>query len=62
MKRTINDIYQLLKEKEENALNDLTGERMRPYPSNKKIHKLQGEIAAYQDVIMLIETSEVLNK
>ena len=26
MKRTINEIYQLLKEKEENALNDLTSE------------------------------------
>ncbi len=62
MKRTINEIYQLLKEKEENALNDLTSERMRPYPSNKKILELQGEIAAYQDVIRLIETSEVLNK
>lgn len=60
MKRTINDIYQLLKEKEENALNDLTGEHMRQYPSNKKILKLQGEIAAYQDVITLLETSEVL--
>lgn len=62
MKRTINDIYQLLKEKEENALNDLTGERMRQYPSNKKILRLEGQVAAYQDVITLIETSEVLEK
>lgn len=60
MKRTINEIYELLKQKKENALNDLTRERMRQYSSAKKILKLEGEIEAYQDVIVLIETSEVL--
>ncbi len=60
MKRTINEIYKLLLEKKENALNDLTGEQLRKYPSNKKILKLQGEIEAYTDVINLIETSQVL--
>ena len=60
MKRTINEIYNLLLEKQENALNDLTGEQLRKYPSNKKILKLQGEIEAYTDVINLIETSQVL--
>ena len=60
MKRTINDIYELLKQKKENALNDITRERMRQYPSNKKILMLQGEIEAYQDTITLLETSEVL--
>ena len=60
MKRTINEIYNLLLQKQENALNDLTGEQLRKYPSNKKILKLQGEIEAYTDVINLIETSEVL--
>lgn len=60
MKRTINEIYNLLLQKQENALNDLTGEQLRKYPSNKKILKLQGEIEAYTDVINLIETSQVL--
>ena len=60
MKRTINEIYKLLLEKQENALNDLTGEQLRKYPSNKKILKLQGEIEAYTDVINLIKTSQVL--
>ena len=60
MKRTINEIYNLLLQKKENASNDLTGEQLRKYPSNKKILKLQGEIEAYTDVIVLIETSEVL--
>lgn len=62
MKRNINDIYNLLLQKKENAENDLLGERMRKYPSNKKILQLQGQISAYTDVIILIETSEVLNK
>lgn len=60
MKRTINDIYNLIKQKEENALNDLTRERMRNYPSNKKILRLEGEIEAYQDIRIMLETSEVL--
>ena len=60
MKRTINEIYNLLLQKQENALNDLTGEQLRKYPSNKKILKLQGEIEAYTDVINLIKTSQVL--
>lgn len=62
MKRTINEIYELLKQKKENALNDLTRERMRQYSSNKKMLQLQGEIEAYQDTITLIETSDILNK
>ena len=62
MKRTINEIYNLLLAKQENASNDLTSEQLRKYPSNKKILKLQGEIEAYTDVINLIETSQVLAK
>ena len=61
MKRNIKEIYNILKQKKENALNDLTGEQFRKYPSHKKMLKLQGEIDAYTDVIILIETSEVLN-
>lgn len=62
MKRTINDIYELLKQKQENAHNDLTAEYMKQYPSYDKIAKLECVIAAYHDVIILIETSDVLNK
>lgn len=62
MKRTINEIYELLKQKQENANNDLTAEYMKQCPSYDKIVKLEGEIAAYHDVIILIETSDVLNK
>ena len=62
MKQTINEIHNLLKQKEENALNDLTRERMRQYPSSKKILRLEGEIEAYKDVIVLLETSEVLDE
>lgn len=61
MKRTINEIYELLKQKVENANNDFNYEHSRAYPSNKRILKIEGNIEAYQDVIILLETSEVLN-
>lgn len=62
MKRNINDIFNLLLQKKENAENDLIGESRRKYPSIKKMLQLQGEIEAYQDTITLIETSDILNK
>ncbi len=62
MKRTINDIYELLKQKQENANNDLTAEYMKQNPNYNRIVKLECVIAAYHDVIILIETSDVLNK
>ena len=60
MKRNINEIYETLKKKMESAQNDIIYERNRQYPSHKKITRLEGEIEAYQDAIVLIETSEVL--
>lgn len=60
MKRTIKDIRDLIEQKIENAQNNVMYERNRQYPSNKKILKLQGEIEAYQDILILIETSELL--
>lgn len=62
MKRTINEIYELIKQKIENAKNDYCYEQTRAYPSFKKSLKLQGEIEAYEDVKTLIETSQVLVK
>lgn len=62
MKRTINDIYNLINEKLENAQNDLYREKTRIYPNNKKTLKLEGEIEAYEDIKILIETSRILNE
>lgn len=62
MKRTINEIYDLIKEKKFNAENDLYREKTRVYSSTKKQYELKGEIEAYEDVLNLIETSQVLVK
>lgn len=62
MKRNINEIYELIKEKISNAENDLYREKTRVYPSTKKQYELKGEIDAYKDVLNLIETSQVLVK
>lgn len=62
MKRDINEIYKILNNKRENAFNDIMYERNRQYPSNKKILRLQGEIEAYTDVIILIESSQILDE
>lgn len=57
MQRTINEVYELIKQKKDNALND-----------NKRAHtliesyKLQSQIDAYTDIIILIETSGILTK
>lgn len=61
MKRDIKEIYSLLEQKLENAQNDVVFERNRQYPSNKKLLRLEGEIEAYQDAIILIKTSGVLD-
>ena len=62
MKRDINEIYKILNNKRENAFNDMVYEKNRQYPSNKKILRLQGEIEAYTDVIILIESSQILDE
>lgn len=59
MKRTLEEVKELIKQKIENAQNDILYERGRAYPSNKKILRVQGEIEAYQDVLTLLEMSEL---
>lgn len=60
MKRTIKEVYNLIEQKKENALNDLAGDKLKPYPSFKKQLRLQGEAEAYEDVLNLISTSCIL--
>ena len=69
MKRTINEIYELIKQKKENAERDIqisfnTMEDARDSEEwlDAKMHskELKGEIEAYTDVICLIESSMVL--
>lgn len=62
MKRTIKEVYDLIQQKKENALNDLAGDKLRPYPSVKRQLRLQGEAEAYEDVLNLISTSSVLTE
>ena len=58
MKRTIDDIYRLIVYKRECALNELQREK-----ENKMLREnLFGEIDAYTDVLVLIETSQVLKE
>lgn len=55
MKRTINEIYDLIKQKKDNAQRDFEIEKDR-----EKANRLYGELCAYVDVICLIESSQVL--
>lgn len=57
MKRTLKEIYELIQQKKENALNDLNSYAPK---TPAEFMKLKGEIEAYTDVLVLIETSEVL--
>lgn len=59
MKRTLEEVKGLIKQKIENAQNDIVYEMNRQYPSHKKMLRLQGEVEAYQDVLILLETSEL---
>ena len=61
MQRTINEIYELIQQKKENAKNDLQYERFKIKPSINKVNRLIGEINAYTDIAILIETSGVLD-
>lgn len=66
MKRTIDEIYNIIIEKRRNARNDR--ERKRNDLSNSKEWRdnesiiLYGEIEAYTDVICLIESSQILKE
>ena len=59
MKRTLGEVKELIKQKIENANNDICYEMNRQYPSHKKMLRLQGEVEAYKDVLILLETSEL---
>ena len=59
MKRKLEEVKGLIKQKIENAQNDIVHEMNRKYPSHKKMLRLQGEVEAYQDVLILLETSEL---
>lgn len=54
MKRTIKEVYELIKEKRGNAIVDLSN-----CPLEKR-DELKGEIDAYYDVMVLIENSGLL--
>lgn len=62
MVRTIEEVLNLIKEKVNNAENDLASSYIKNeiLPCPEKINKLLGEIEAYNDVIILIETSHII--
>lgn len=67
MKRTIKEVYNLIKEKEDSAQKHL--ERLLTYipPSTEPIkdpvcNQLQGSINAYRDVLYLMESSHLLDE
>ena len=60
MLRTIREIYILIKKKRDNAFNDLRATiDGREMNLDKEFH-LQGELDAYTDVLILLETSGVV--
>lgn len=60
-KRTIEEVYILLNKKRENALRDKDRERNNTENCDLvKIERLYGEIEAYTDVIILLETSGLI--
>lgn len=59
MKRTIEEIHNLVKDKIENAENALIRERNRIYPSKKNEYLLLGQIQAYKDIDILLSTSHL---
>ena len=61
MKRTINEIYELIEQKRDSASNAYNRECNRIYPSKVKLAELKGELMAYEDVLILIKTSGVLD-
>ena len=68
MKRTINEIYELIEQKKENAERDRERtlqeiRNIKDYDGNiLKNERIKGEVDAYVDVLILIETSGVLER
>lgn len=62
MQRTLREVLNLINQKIENAEIDLEKAYItdKVFPCPEKINSLRGEIAAYTDCKMLIETSHIL--
>lgn len=56
----IKEFYELLKEKEENAENDIQHHKLQEKVDTSKILTLQGQALAYLDVIVTLQTSGIL--
>ena len=61
MKKTIRDIYELIKEKRANAIKDMSSKGVLSV-DNPIICELKGEIDAYYDIQTLIESSGLLDE
>jgi hypothetical protein len=57
MKRTIDEIYELIIEKRDSAISAKNRE-----PEKIVRERLYGEVDAYTDVLILIETSQILKE
>lgn len=68
--RTIQELYELIKQKKENATNDFKRQQLEQLKKGEEeqrvilptlqMARLKGEIEAYTDVLILIESSGVL--
>ena len=56
----IKEFYELLKEKEKNAENDIVHHKLQKEVDTPKILTLQGQALAYLDVILNLQTSGLL--
>lgn len=64
MQRTVKEVLELVNSKLQNAEIDLEKSLItnKVFPCPEKINKLQGEIMAYRDCKILIETSHILEE
>ncbi len=62
MVRTIEEVTNLIEQKEQNANNAYNREFNRKYSDKVKMAELKGEMDAYKDCVLLIKTSHLLNK
>lgn len=62
MLRTIEEVVNLLEQKEQNANNHYNKEFNRQYPSKETTASLKGQMMAYNDCIMLIKSSHLLDE
>lgn len=62
MVRTIEEVTNLIKQKEQSANNAYNREFNRKYYDKEKLAELKGEMDAYNDCYLLIKTSHLLDK